>query len=113
MARNIDILLDGDGLQVVTSRGIERLALDTITAYKVDALTSDLICCDIVAELAGDRQIITVHEDLPGFDRFMSTLETLPGVHKGWREAVILPTFAHERTLLYSRIGVISVWCGQ
>ena len=103
----VDFLLDDDGLRVVTSRGTERLALDTIsmiTAYKVDTLTSDLICCDIEAELSGDPQIISVHEDLPGFDRFMSSLETLLGFHRGWREAVALPAFADKRMPIYSRI---------
>ncbi len=53
---------------------------------------------------AGDgEQIRTIHEELPGFDALMARFETLPAFNRMWREEVILPPFAINRTVIYSR----------
>ena len=47
--------------------------------------------------------IRTIHEELAGFDTAMASFEILPGFDRRWREAVILPPFATNRTIVYSR----------
>ncbi|OBS53994.1 hypothetical protein A8B73_02965 [Methylosinus sp. 3S-1] len=91
---------------MVTSEGTEKISLDEVSvvvAYKIDELTTDLVCCDIVAGPEGDEQIRTIHEEISGFENLMTRLEALPGFDRKWREAVILPPFAENRTIIYKR----------
>jgi hypothetical protein len=74
-----------------------------IVAYKIDELTTDLVCCDIVTGSSDGEQIRTIHEEIPGFSTFMTRFEALPGFNKQWRDAVILPPFAANRTTIYDR----------
>ncbi|PTQ12397.1 hypothetical protein CLG96_05800 [Sphingomonas oleivorans] len=74
-----------------------------VVVYKLDALTTDLICCDIITGSAGAEQVRTVHEEIYGFEALMLRLEKLPGFDRKWREKVILPPFAENRTIAFQR----------
>jgi hypothetical protein len=91
---------------IVTSKGVDKISFDEISvvvAYKVDEFTTDLVCCDIVTGSEGGEQIRTIHEEISGFETLMSRLEALPGFDRKWREAVIPPPFAGNRTIIYQR----------
>jgi hypothetical protein len=77
--------------------------VSAIVAYKLDELTTDLVCCDIVTGAGHGKQIRTIHEELLGFDTAMKAFEALPGFDRQWREAVLLPPFATNRTVVYDR----------
>ncbi|WP_084647011.1 hypothetical protein [Mesorhizobium sp. WSM2561] len=93
-------------MAIVTPKGTDIVSLDEVSAvisYKIDELTTDLICCDIVIGSGEAEQIRTIHEELPGFDNLMARLEALPGFNRKWRDAIILPAFAENRTIIYQR----------
>lgn len=100
------IIITDNGFAIVTAKEVDAVALDevrAIVAYKLDELTTDLVCCDIVTGAGADEQIRTIYEELPGFDAAMKSFETLPGFNRQWRDAVILPPFATNRTVVYDR----------
>lgn len=104
--RKPEIIVTDKGFAIVTVKGTDAVSFDevsAIVAYKLDELTTDLVCCDIVTGAGDGEQIRTIHEELPGFDNAMAGFETLPGFDRRWREAVILPPFAANRTVIYSR----------
>ncbi|OAN67261.1 hypothetical protein A7X12_00020 [Sphingomonas sp. TDK1] len=91
---------------MVTAKNTDTVSLDevhAIVAYKLDELTTDLVCCDIVTGAADGEHIRTIHEDLCGFDAAMKAFEALPGFDRKWRDAVTLPPFATNRTVIYDR----------
>ncbi|AUN33542.1 hypothetical protein [Niveispirillum cyanobacteriorum] len=78
-------------------------SITTIVGYKIDLFTVDLVCCDIVF-ISSDHQLTwTAHEEMPGFEKLMLYLENLPGFDRSWREKVILPAFAENRTTIFRR----------
>lgn len=77
--------------------------VSAIVAYKLDEITTDLVCCDIVTGAGDGEQIRTIHEELLGFDAAMVGFDVLPGFDRKWRDAVILPPSAANRTVIYSR----------
>jgi len=104
--RKSEITSTDSGFAIVTQKGTDTVSLDDVSAviaYKIDELTTDLVCCDIVTSSGEGEQIRTVHEELPGFENLMARLEALPGFNRKWREAVILPPFAENRTIIYER----------
>jgi hypothetical protein len=104
--RKPEIITTDNGFAIVTTKGTDAVFLDEVTAivaYKLDELTTDLVCCDIVTGAGDGEQIRTIHEELPGFHAAMASFEILPGFDRRWREAVILPPFATNRTIVYSR----------
>lgn len=104
--RKPEVITTDNGFAIVTAKGTDAVSLDevsAIVAYKLDELTTDLVCCDIVTGAGDGEQIRTIHEHLPGFDAVMVGFETLPGFDRNWRDAVILPPFAANRTVIYSR----------
>lgn len=104
--RKPEIIATDRGFAIVTAKGTDAVSFDevsAIVAYKLDELTTDLVCCDIVTGAGDGEQIRTIHKELPGFDGAMAGFETLPGFDRKWRDAVILPPFAANRTVIYSR----------
>jgi hypothetical protein len=100
------IVTTDNGFAIVTAKSVDAVSLDevrAIVAYKLDELTTDLVCCDIVMGAADGEQIRTIHEELLGFDAAMTAFEALPGFDREWRDAVVLPTFATNRTVIYDR----------
>jgi hypothetical protein len=77
--------------------------LRTIVACKLYELTTDLVCCDIVTSTANGEQMRTIHKELLGFDAAMNAFQTLPSFTRQWRDAVVLPPFATNRTVIYDR----------
>lgn len=105
--RKPEIIAIDRGFAIVTAKGTDAVSFDevsAIVAYKLDELTSDLVCCDIVTGAGDGERIRTIHEELPGFDAAMAGFETLTGFDRKWRDAVILPPFAANRTVIYSRV---------
>jgi hypothetical protein len=104
--REAKIAITDNGFTIFTPNGFDIVSLEQVSAvvaYKLDELTTDLVCCDIVTGSGDGEQIRTIHEELAGFDDLMAHLEILPGFDRKWREAVILPPFAENRTILYER----------
>jgi hypothetical protein len=104
--RKPEIIATDRGFAIVAAKGADAVSLDevsAIVAYKLDELTTDLVCCDIVTGAGDGEQIRTIHEELPGFDAAMASFETLPGFNRKWRDEVINPPFATNRTVIYSR----------
>jgi hypothetical protein len=104
--RKPEIITTDNGFAIVTTKGTDAVSLDevsAIVAYKIDELTTDLVCCDIVTGSGDGQQIRTVHEEISGFETVMARFEALPGFNKQWRETVILPPFATNRTTIYNR----------
>lgn len=100
------IVTTDSGFAIVTAESTDAVSLDevrAIVAYKLDELTTDLVCCDIVTGAADGEQIRTIHEELLGFDAAMKTFEALPGFDRQWRDTVVLPPFATNRTVIYDR----------
>lgn len=100
------IVTTDNGFAIVTAKNTDAVSLDevrAIVAYKLDELTTDLVCCDIVTGAADGEQIRTIHEELLGFDAAMKAFEALPGFDRQWRDAVVLPPFATNRTVIYDR----------
>ena len=105
--RNAEIIATDNGFAIVTPKRTETVSLDqvsAIVAYKIDELTTDLVCCDIVIGFGDGEQIRTIHEEIPGFGAVMVRFETLPGFNRNWRESVIVPPFAENRTIIYKRV---------
>lgn len=104
--RKPEIIVTDNGFAIVQAKATDGVSLDEvgeIIAYKIDELTTDLVCCDIVTGSGDGQQIRTIHEEIPGFDALMARFETLPGFNSKWRDAVILPPFATNRTTIYNR----------
>lgn len=100
------IVTTDNGIAIVTAKSTDAVSLDevrVIVAYKLDELTNDLVCCDIVTGAADGEQIRTIHEELLGFDAAMKAFEALPGFDRQWRDAVVSPPFATNRTVIYDR----------
>lgn len=103
--RKPEIITTDNGFAIVTTKEADAVFFDevsAIVAYKIDELTTDLVCCDIVTGSGDGEQIRTIHEEIPGFDTVMAHFEALPGFNKQWRDAVILPPFATNRTTIYN-----------
>ncbi|WP_242201487.1 hypothetical protein [Sphingomonas hankookensis] len=101
-----EIITTDNDFAIVTAKATDAVSFDevsAIVAYKLDELTTDLVCCDIVTGAGNGEKIRTIHEELPGFDATMKRFESLPGFDRQWRDAVILPPFATNRTVIYSR----------
>jgi len=106
--RKPEIIITDNGFAIVTTKATDAVLLDevhAIVAYKIDELTTDLVCCDIVTGSGDGEQMRTIHEDIPGFDAVMARFEVLPGFNRQWRDAVILPHFATNRTTIYNRVA--------
>jgi hypothetical protein len=104
--RKPEIITIDNGFAIVTGKGTDTVFFEevsAIVAYKLDELTTDLVCCDIVTGAGDDEQIRTIHEELAGFDAIMTRFEILPGFDQKWRDEVIDPPFATNRTVIYSR----------
>ncbi len=102
-----EIRIENDGFCIFHAKMPEdRVKFDEVsevTGYKVDQIAVDLICCDIVTGSGGAEMIRTIDEEMTGFHLAMTCLENLPGFYVRWREAVILPPFDVNYTLLYRR----------
>ena len=73
-----------------------------IVAYKRDLLTTDLVCFDIETEQANNLRTFTIHEEAEGFDLLDAEFgRVLTGYNSIWRNKVILPPFAPNRTTIY------------
>lgn len=106
--RKPKIIVTDNGFAIVAAKITDTISFQEfsqIIAYKIDELTSDLVCCDIVTGSGSGEQVRSVHEETPGFEALMARFETLPGFHPKWREAVILPPFANNPTIIYNRAG--------
>src|SRR5690606_4367674 len=104
--RKSEIIITDNGFSILWEKQADAVSLDEVSeviAYKIDELTIDLVCCDIVTGSGDGQQIRTIHEEIPGFDDLMACFETLPGFNPKWRDAVIHPPFATNRTTIYDR----------
>jgi len=75
----------------------------SIVFFKVDQITTDLICCEVIVKTADGQQSFLINEEMPEFDSLINAFEMLPGFDRQWREKVVLPPFAENRTVAYSQ----------
>ena len=71
-----------------------------MTFLKRDELTTDLVCC----EIGSGGKVFWFHEEMPGWDQLMTHVAQLPGFRSDWRDAVILPPFAENRTVAFEAV---------
>jgi hypothetical protein len=71
-----------------------------VTFFKRDQLTTDLICCEVVTGRP-EKQTFFFHEEMAGWEQLLAHLSQLPGFRADWREAVVHPPFAENRTVAY------------
>lgn len=74
-----------------------------VVFYKHDELTTDLVCCDMTVGSGSDARVWTLHEEMPGFEDLLTLFGQLDGFRKDWRDAVIQPAFAENRTVVFTR----------
>jgi hypothetical protein len=105
--RSERIVVDAAAFRI---EGRGRAALDVaisdiarIIAYKRHMATVDLICFDIEVGAPGESIVYCVHEELEGFDELVARLESLEGFYVKWRDSVVQPPFAENRTPVYVR----------
>ena len=92
------ITVDACGFSTGTRR-IECQDISSIAAFKRDMLTLD----DIWFQLDTEQGHVLVCEEQPGFkDWEAAVCEQFPAV-AGWQQQVVLPPFAENFTVLYSR----------
>ena len=97
-----EIIATDDGFTIKSPKHADTVSFNrvsTVAIYKRDEMTTDLICCDIVV----GEQVRTVHEEIPGFNTLMLRFEALPGFDRKWREKVVKPAFAENRTIVFQR----------
>jgi hypothetical protein len=92
------ITLSSDGF-AVGSRLIEWADITSVTAFKRDMLTFD----DVWFQVDGSGESIMVCEEHPGFSEWEAALATQFPSAQTWREVIIKPAFAENRTVLYER----------
>jgi hypothetical protein len=103
------IELDETGFRVDGSNGksfaVAYAAISSVAAYKRDQLTVDLICFAVsYLDASGADLTIEVDEDMAGFDELDAGLaRALAGFDRNWRDKVVKPAFAENRTLLFEK----------
>lgn len=110
-ARGYELVAGSDDFTIKASDGHHRVALASIKeiiAYKMDLLTTDLVCWELRVRCGDGEQFWTIHEEAVGFGAVAVLLETLPGFYGRWREAVILPAFEANSTIIYQRYEDLS-----
>lgn len=106
LTRNADIgyleILD-DGFRFL--RADEEIAklqwseIKEVTAFKRDLLTTDLVCFEVMTTKG---LLYEFNEDVPGFELWVSEMQrTLLGFDSSWRDRVISPPFAPNRTAIF------------
>lgn len=94
------------GFTIFWPSSVERISMETITeiaAYKTDLITTDLVCFEIVTVSDECMTSRTIHEEMQGFGDVVTKLKDLPGFYQQWWDAVVLPAFEQNYTLLYRR----------
>ena len=71
-----------------------------IHAYKMDRLTTDEAFLEFVFDVG---QGIRVSDEPPGFDELEAAMIAAFPTTADWRQAVLMPPFAHDFTLLFRR----------
>jgi hypothetical protein len=103
----VNLHVDPNGFRVEGWGAAVDVGLDQIErveVYKRDLMTEDQICMDIwLDRTAPSPGPVSIHEDMPGFDDVLEGLERLRGFDLQWRERVLQPAFAENRTLVYER----------
>ena len=92
------IALDAAGF-TTRDRSVRWSEINQISAFKRDLITID----DIWFQLNTANDQVMICEEQPGFKEWQAALiEQFPGV-LGWQEKIVLPPFAENFTVLYSR----------
>lgn len=101
------IAVDGDVVRLDGAKpGMQPISLgdvEEVTFFKRDEITTDLVCCEIRVD-ANDGPIWFFHEETVGFDKLVTFLERLPAFDLRWRDKVMLPPFAENRTVAFRRV---------
>ena len=77
--------------------------IEEIVFFKRDELTTDLMCCEITVSADKGEETWFLHEEIPGFDDLVMHLERLPTFDRNWRDAVVQPPFADNRTVAFRK----------
>ena len=80
-----------------------------IEIFKRDILVTDLICSQIYYQTnAGIRSAI-IHEEMTGYEETFSRFSGFLGFMTDWRDKVIQPPFAENRTTGFTRYEDYSI----
>jgi hypothetical protein len=82
---------------------IELDNIQQVTFFKRDELTTDLICCEIAVSESNGGQTYFFHEEAEAWSAVIALVEQLPGFDQKWREKVVHPAFAENRTTAFRR----------
>ena len=74
-----------------------------IAFFKRDELTTDLVCCEITIDKVGEPAVWFLHEESNEWADILLEMENLKGFDKSWCEKVILPAFAENRIIVFSK----------
>lgn len=78
--------------------------IERVEAYKRDLITEDQVAMDIwLDRTASTSGPVTINEDMQGFDAVVEGMERMRGFDPDWREKVMRPAFAKNRTVVYDR----------
>jgi len=101
------IVVDGDAFRLDGAKpSMQPVALndvEEVSFFKRDELVTDLVCCEIRVN-ANDGPVWFFHEQVVGFGSLVTLLERLPAFDLAWRDKVILPPFAENRTVAFRRV---------
>jgi len=72
-----------------------------ITAFKLDLWSKDLVCIEFEQE---NGTSVRTNEEMPGYDALKKTLPLrFAGLNVEWEKSVVLPAFATNLTVLWSK----------
>ena len=78
--------------------------INVISAFKRDMLTTDLVCFEIEYCREKKPVVIEINEEMADFDLLAERISQMKGFVPNWRELVIKPPFATQRTCVYKRM---------
>jgi len=85
---------------------LQKCNLDNIIKvefFKRDELTTDLLCCEILTSGAKGNETWFVHEESTQWENVLALVNQLPNFDLNWREKMVHPVFAENRTTAFTR----------
>ena len=85
---------------------LQKCNLDNIIKvefFKRDELTTDLLCCEILTSGTKCNETWFFHEESTQWENVLALVNQLPNFDTKWREKVVHPVFAENRTTAFIR----------
>ena len=106
----VRLVVDSTGVSILQENNpTERILwreIIQIQAYKKDLITEDMVCWDLTVDANQSGSTYTLHEEMDGFEELGVELgKVIPAFDRRWKEKVISPPFAQNRTTIYQRVS--------